>query len=249
MTATDTRRPTFREPHSGFNRVPFIQTCTIDLSGVLSSGLICNLSILGVYLHLEVPLEVGREVNLIFRLPDDGAAIEAHARVCWSNDVPPTRANGLPLGCGLRFLRVAPDDLRRIALLVADFLVAPQDQVQLGVGQPYTGRLRIPFITSCTLTGKFGTRHGSVCNLSIVGVYVAVRELPAAGARGRIAFALPGEDGAFDAEFKVVWQNPDFPHRVHALPPGCGLLFEALPERERDLLSDFVQDYLQAVVD
>jgi len=239
----------FRQPYSGFNRVPFVRTCTLTWNGLETTCLICNLSILGVYVHLEAALELGQEVTLRFRLADDGLEIEAVAVVAWVNEVPPESAAGLPLGCGMRFVRVAPADLRRIATLVAEFLVAPQEQVQVGIEQPFTGRVRIPFITPCTLSGRFGTRHGSVCNLSTLGVYVAVAEIPASGARGSITFHLPGNDLELTSGFKVTWQNPDFPNRVHALPPGCGLLFEQLGAQEEKLIAAFVNDYLQVVAD
>ncbi len=237
----------FRQPYSGFNRVPIIRTCTLESDGLATTCLICNLSILGVYLHLEEAPARGREVNLRFHLADDGPEIEAAAVVTWVNEVPPEGAGGLPLGCGLRFVRVDPTHLRQIAALVAEFLAAPQVRVQVGVEQPFTGRVRIPFITPCTLAGRFGVRHGSVCNLSTLGAYVAIDEIPARGARGSITFHLPGDARELTTEFKVTWQNPDIPKRVHALPPGCGLLFEQLGEREEKLLAGFVNDYLQAV--
>ncbi len=236
----------FRQPRSGFNRVPFVQSCTLAWEGVESASLVCNLSILGVYIHLDhlgVPLERDHEVTLRFRLPDGGPEIEAVAGVTWVNDVAPADGTGLPRGCGLRFLRVAPDDLRRIAALVSSFLAAPQEQAAVGVGQPFTGRPRIPFIAACTLTGKFGTRQGSLCNLSVVGVYVALADIPATGARGRISFEIPGATPQFAADFRVTWQNPAFPVRAHALPPGCGLCFEHLGEREEGLLIGLVSAY------
>ena len=239
----------FRLPRSGFDRVPFIRACTLEADGFESTAMICNLSILGVYLHLESPPDRKREVTLRFRLLDDGPEIEAAAVVTWVNDVSPEGVAALPGGCGLRFLRVAPDDLRRIAALIADFLAAPREQMRVGIEQPFTGRVRIPFITTCTLSGKFGTRQGSVCNLSIVGVYVAIGQIPAPGARGRIAIHLPGRGDEFRAEFRVTWQNPDFPKRVHALPPGCGLKFENLGVQEVGQLAALIQDYLQTVAD
>ena len=235
-----------RQPRSGFNRVPFVQSCTLAWDGVESASLVCNLSILGVYIHLEAPLERDHEVTLRFRLPDDGPEIQAVAVVTWVNEIAPADAMGLPRGCGLRFLRVAPDDLRRVAALVASFLAAPREQAAIGVRQPFTGRARIPFIAPCILTGRFGTRHGSLCNLSVVGVFVALADIPATGARGGISFLLPRASGEFAADFRVTWQNPAFPLRAHALPPGCGLCFENLGEREEGLLLGLVHAYQQA---
>jgi len=238
----------YRQPRSGFSRVPFIQACTVTWDGVETACLVCNISILGVYLHLEAPLERRREVMLRFQLADEGPEIEAAAVVTWVNEIPPEGATGLPLGCGLRFLRVAADDLRRIAALVAAYVAAPQEHAGVGVGQPFTGRVRIPLIAACTLSGRFGIRHGSLCNLSVLGVYVALEDMPALGARGRISFLLPGAIEEFRAEVRVCWQNPAFPARAHALPPGCGLCFENLEPQQEDLLRRLVTDYQRKLV-
>lgn len=216
--------------------------------GLETVCLVCNLSILGVYLHLDAPLDRHREVTLRFRLADDGPEIVAAAVVTWINDTAPEGPADLPLGCGLRFLRVEPDALRRIAALVAAFVAAPQEQAGAGVGQPFTGRARIPLITDCTLTGRFGTRHGSLCNLSVLGVYVALDDMPALGAHGRVSFHLPGVDEEFSADIRVCWQNPAFPARAHALPPGCGLCFENLDESQVELLAGLVRDYQHSLV-
>lgn len=248
IQATEKRPTVYRQPRSGFNRVPFVQSCTVAWDGVETNCLVCNLSILGVYLHLEAPLERHREVTLRFRLADEGAEIEAAAVVTWVNEEPADGPTGLPPGCGLRFLRVAPEDLRRIAALVAAYLAAPQEQAGAGVGQPFTGRVRIPLITACTLTGRFGKRHGSLCNLSVLGVYVALEDMPALGARGRISFLLPGAAEEFSADVRVCWQNPEFPARAHALPPGCGLCFENLGAREEAVLSRLVKEYQRSLV-
>lgn len=237
----------YRQPHSGFSRVPFVQSCTVTWDGLETECLVCNISMLGVYLHLAAPLERRREVTLRFRLADEGAEIEAAAVVTWVNETPPDGATGLPPGCGLRFLRVAPDDLRRIAALVAAYVAAPQAHAGAGVGQPFTGRVRIPLITACTLTGRFGTRHGSLCNLSVLGVYMALEDMPAMGAHGRISFLLPGASEEFRADVRVCWQNPEFPARAHALPPGCGLCFENLEAKQEELLRGVVSDYQRTV--
>lgn len=237
----------YRQPRSGFNRVPFVQSCTVTWDGVETGCLVCNISLLGVYLHLEAPLERRREVTLRFRLADEGPEVEAAAVVTWVNEAPPEGATGLPPGCGLRFLRVAPDDLRRIAALVATYVAAPQEHAGAGVGQPFTGRVRIPLITACTLTGRFGSRKGSLCNLSMLGVFMALEDMPAMGARGRVAFRLPGIAEEFRADVRVSWQNPAFPVRAQALPPGCGLCFENLETEQVELLRAVVSDYQRAL--
>ena len=95
----------FRQPHSGFNRVPFVQACTVVWDGLETSCLTCNLSILGLYVHLEAPLERSREVTVRFRLPDEGPEIEAAATVTWVNEEPPDGPADLPPGWAGRMCR------------------------------------------------------------------------------------------------------------------------------------------------
>ena len=72
---------------------------------------------------------------------------------------------------------------------------------------------------------------------------MALEDMPALGAHGRISFHLPGAIEEFRAEVRVCWQNPEFPARAHALPPGCGLCFENLEPQQEDLLRGLVTDY------
>src|SRR5262245_19451967 len=127
-------------PHSGFHRVPFVQLCDVEADGTRRRGIICNLSILCAYVHLENPPEIGSEVVLSFGLPADGGLVLAGSRMTWLNDTPAENVTALPIGCGLRFLSVAPSDVRRIAGLVQAFLAAPAGETQLGVGIPKSGK-------------------------------------------------------------------------------------------------------------
>ena len=47
----------FRAPATGFLRVPFVQRCEIEVDGERRPGLTCNLSLLGLYVHLAEPPE------------------------------------------------------------------------------------------------------------------------------------------------------------------------------------------------
>ena len=235
-----------RTPHSGFHRVPFVQLCDLDTGTARRRGLICNLSILGAYVHIDDPPAAGSEVGLSFRLPDDGALVLAGARVSWVNDSPAEHVTALPVGCGLRFVSVAPDDVRRVAGLVQAFLTAPAGEAQVGVGLPPSGKVRIPFIAACEFAGDQGKTEGSLCNLSTLGVYAALDRIPGLGERGRIRFPVPGRAQPFSARVTVAWSNPEFERRMLALPPGCGLRFEELNPFDQALLTRLVDDYLAA---
>lgn len=232
----------YRRPHSGFVRVPFVQTCVVTVRGRQEQGMVCNLSMLGVYIHLENRPEEGEEIDLAFELPDGGGRFEASAVVTWVNDAPAESAAALPAGCGLRFSSVAPADLRRVAAIVAAFQHEPRPL--WGVTQPSSGRVRIPFVASCAVSCSAGLIEGTVCNLSMLGVYVAVDPPPEPGESVVVAFRLPGIEGLFERSAVVAWQNLDRAQHLHALPAGCGLRFVELFAEDQLALAKLIDDYL-----
>lgn len=234
----------YRRPQSGYHRVPFVQICGVDSGGFRRRALICNLSVLGAYIHDDRPPAIGSDLTITFRLPDDGALVLAEASVTWVNDDPAASVTALPRGFGARFTSVAPDDVRRIAGLVAAFVAAPREQAQAGVGVPHTGKVRIPFIAACELEGEGGPARGSVCNLSTLGIYAALDRIPEVGERGRVRFPIPGRARPLSARVTVAWSNPEFDSRMLALPPGCGLRFEDLTVFDEAVLTQLVEEYL-----
>lgn len=236
----------FRQQLSGFHRVPFAQACDFDYRDFRTRALICNLSALGAYVHIYNPPPVGSPVALSFRLPDDGTLVLAAARVTWIHDAPAENPTALPLGCGVRFVTVAPEDVRRISALVEAFLKSPHGEAQVGVGLPPSGKVRIPFVAPCVFEGEAGTAQGSVCNVSALGVYAALDRIPEVGERGRITFEVPGMAEPFAALASVAWDNPEYPRRMRALPPGCGMRFEGLTPVHDAVLAALVDGYLSA---
>lgn len=232
-----------REPESRFSRVPYIAACTVRMEGREVRGLICNLSVLGLYVQVDpVP---DQDLELLFNLPDGGEPIEATASVTWVNDVPPDSMIALPVGCGLRFLEMAPADHQRVERVVRAFQAQPEPLV--GLAQPRSGLVRVPWISPCTVTGAFGSARGTTCNLSAAGVYVAVEPVPEVGQKVSVSLALPRHRKAFQRDAVVTWQNLERPDRPHAMPPGCGLRFEGLSDPDRALLSSLVSEYLVAL--
>ena len=111
----------YRSSRTGFNRVPFVAGCTLELDGELLSGVTCNLSVLGLYLNIDPLPPQGAHVRVCFRLPDGGDPIEGEARVTWVNDEPVRAIGDLPPGCGLRFVSLDPSHLKRLASVIAAF--------------------------------------------------------------------------------------------------------------------------------
>lgn len=231
----------YRQPRSGFTRIPYVQTCRVTVDGEERSGLLCNISVLGVYLHLEPRPEIGTGLEIEFPLPDGGPPISARASVTWVNEAPPDRVEELPQGCGLRFTALAPEEVRRLSALVAKFVAAPLPLA--GRSESRAEKVRIPFVAPCVLSGLDGPRRASVCNLSRDGIYVSVEPVPATGTAVIVAFRLPGMEEAFERVAVVAWRNPEGPGRVHALPPGCGLRFSGLTGEDSARLAALVDEY------
>jgi Tfp pilus assembly protein PilZ len=111
-------------PHSGYTRIPYVQPCTID--GVLS-GVICNISLAGLYVAVDPIPVYGHTVTLAMRLPGVDAPIELQAEVAWIDPDEPAKVESLPVGCGLRFATLPADVAQAIVALVDDFLSIPRE--------------------------------------------------------------------------------------------------------------------------
>lgn len=226
-----------------FKRIPLIAQGSLTCRGETLDALVCNLSVLGVYLTLEAVPEEGERVALRFVPPDGKGALACEAEVTWSNPEPPERVDSLPPGCGLRFASMAPADLDRIEALIVDYrnavtpLIAPTP--------PNSGFTRIPYVQPCRLVTETGATRAVVCNLSTLGVYVAVDPIPPFESRVRVSFALPQLAMPLTAECIVAWVNPDEPMEVESLPTGCGLRFEALADEWRLRIERLVEEYLK----
>jgi len=231
----------YRQPRSGFTRIPYVQQCALRVEDREIEALLCNLSLLGAFLHAEPELSPGTPVRLLFSLPDGEAAIDAAAIVTWINRREPDDSAGLPAGFGLRFTALAAGEIRRIAALVGAFHAEPRPL--LSRPEPQTEKLRIPFVAPCVVATAGGVARGNVCNLSAQGVYVHAEPIPESGDSVILSFRLPGLAEAFERAAVVTWRNPEGPSRVRALPPGFGLRFANLSTTDRSRLRQLVDEY------
>lgn len=231
----------YRQPRSGFTRIPYVQQCVVRVEEREIEALLCNLSLLGVFLHAEPELAPGTPVRLRFSLPDGEGAIDTAASVTWINRSEPSDSAGLPSGYGLRFTGLAAGEIRRIAALVGAFHSEPRPL--LSRPEPQTEKLRIPFVAPCVVSSAGGIAKGNVCNLSAQGVYVNAEPIPATGDSVIVAFRLPGLGEAFERAAVVTWRNPEGPSRVRALPPGFGLRFANLSPSDRGVLHRLVAEF------
>lgn len=228
------------QPHTGFTRIPYAQRCRVTRGGATVEGVLCNISVLGVYLTIEPIPPEGEEIRLSFMMPGGGDPVDTAAVVTWQNP-DEQRAEGLPPGCGVRFQGLRPPDQKRIEKLVADYRSA----LPLGVGaaQPYSGFVRVPYLHRCQLMVGAKPHVGVVCNVSALGVYVAVDVIPEVGSNVEVSFMLPRESRRFTSPAVVTWRNPPEAPRVDRMPPGCGLRFLTLPAEERARIERLVLEY------
>jgi len=229
------------QPHTGFTRIPYAQRCRVTHGGTMTEGVLCNISVLGVYIAIEPVPEAGTEVELSFMLPGGGDPVDAKGTVIWQNPENPERAEMLPPGCGIRFVSLSRPDLRRIEQIVAEYKGA----LPMGVGaaQPYSGFVRVPYLHRCQLMSGRQPYVGVVCNVSALGVYVAVDAIPAVGESVEVSFMLPRDSRRFASPAVVTWRNPPEAPRVDRMPPGCGLRFLTLPAEERARIERLVLEY------
>src|SRR5438876_869427 len=73
-------------PSSGHVRIPTWEPCEVRVGDERREGSVWNLSLLGLYLAIDVPLPpVGEELDLTFTLTGDDRPLVCAARVAWQN--------------------------------------------------------------------------------------------------------------------------------------------------------------------
>jgi PilZ domain-containing protein len=230
---------------SPYVRIPYVRRGVLFRGERKTAAVLCNLSVLGVYVTFPAPAleempEPGEALQIAFLLPGDPAPVEADAVVTWHNADDPERAGGLPPGCGLRFVSLRPSDHHRIGALVHDYQHAAHPRVS--VPRPYSGFVRVPFVQPCLLAGAPGTWEGVLCNVSLVGAYVAVDPIPCAGERVRLAFHVSG-GRSLEVDGEVAWVNAEEPQLLDALPAGCGIRFLDPPGEACERLRALVDEH------
>ncbi len=183
----------------------------------------------------------GETVTVTFLLPDDPASVEAEATVTWQNLEERQDVDGLPSGCGLRFTALGPGYRQRIEELVRDYLHSARPKASPPA--PHSGLVRIPYVQPCLLVGGDATWEGALCNLSLLGAYVAVDPIPPKADTVRLLFRVPREEQPLEAPCEVVWENPQEPSQAESLPPGCGLRFTGLSPLARGRIDELILEY------
>jgi Tfp pilus assembly protein PilZ len=109
-----------------------------------------------------------------------------------------------------------------------------------------SGMLRVPFVRRCQLEFERGrTATAFVVNLNVLGAYVASDDMPLMGEPVICRFATPDNEIEVVADGVVAWVNPHQSHPVHSLPPGFGIRFERLTNRDRARIEATVRGYIE----
>jgi hypothetical protein len=111
------------------------------------------------------------------------------------------------------------------------------------IHQPNSKLWRVPFVRRCRVEWGGNTGDALCCNINTDGVYVAIHPIPPVGKTVQLRFELPGNAIPVVVEAEVCWENSAQAHKVHSLPPGCGLRFLDLPEPYRERIADLVKEY------
>ncbi len=114
-------------PYSGQRRIPFVTSCTLFTDSATSSyGVLCNLSLSGAFVAVEPTPPLKTRLRLAFSLPRIARPVVILCEVAWINPKGAAARDGLPPGCGLRFISLAQEALVRIGALIDEYTVTPR---------------------------------------------------------------------------------------------------------------------------
>ncbi len=104
--------------------------------------------------------------------------------------------------------------------------------------------LRIPFVRKAILLREGGEQETFLIDIGLQGVFVEAAEPLRHDERLQIRFSWPGSEVPFQAHCRVAWWHADgAPLASKSLPPGAGLQFTELPDRDRERLREFLVEY------
>jgi Tfp pilus assembly protein PilZ len=218
-------------------RVPFVHGCLLTTRSRTRGGLVCNLSVLGVYVTLDEPLpERGDHVHLLVQLPGTNPVLEADTVVTWQNRAPASGADSLPAGVGLRFVALAPVYKERVDGLVQSHQTTAGANDLVQPNMPHAGPRRVPCVQRCSFESRAGRVDTLLCNISRLGAYVTIDPAPEKGEAVKVTFEAPTDGTSLELSAVVAWRNPPERKGVDPLAPGCGVRFVDLStEDERRL--------------
>ena len=105
-------------------------------------------------------------------------------------------------------------------------------------------KLRIPFVHKAALTRGGVTEERFIVDVGLAGVFVERPEALAVGEAVVVSFQMPGNAIPIVSRCRVAWNHThDHPLSSKHLPPGVGLQFVELSERDGALIREHVEAY------
>jgi hypothetical protein len=105
-------------------------------------------------------------------------------------------------------------------------------------------KLRIPYVHKAVLTRGGQQRDVFTIDVGLSGVYVELGDMPPVGERVSVRFLLPGNEIPIEAACRVAWRHGEGKAlSSKSLPPGVGLQFVELGERDKERVREHVLEH------
>ena len=102
-----------------YARIPKNFQVSYDVPEGVVTTYLSNISLGGVFIKTELPLEKGTHFSLRIELPDGGKELDIDCEVVWARFHAITTPKGkAPVGMGVKFLHISSEDRERIRSLL-----------------------------------------------------------------------------------------------------------------------------------
>jgi PilZ domain len=124
--------------------------------------------------------------------------------------------------------------------------VAPPDAAEALPPDPVLKRIRIPFIQRASVSIAGRREELFMVDLGLRGTFLERTAAIAPGEEIEIWFPLPGNEIPVHARCRVAWSRaPAGPPHVRGLPPGVGVEFVQMSERDGERIRQHLADHLR----
>ena len=107
-------------------------------------------------------------------------------------------------------------------------------------------KIRIPFIQRASVSVGGRREELFMVDLGLRGTFIERMEAIEPGEEIEISFALPGNEIPVRARCRVAWwRAPGDPRNTRALPPGVGVEFVEMSERDRERVRQRLAEHLR----
>jgi Tfp pilus assembly protein PilZ len=124
--------------------------------------------------------------------------------------------------------------------------VAPSLSAEALPPDPVLRKIRIPFIQRASVSVGGRREDLFMVDLGLRGTFLERMEAMAPGEEIEIWFTLPGNEIPVHARGRVAWwRPPGDPRRALGMPPGVGVEFVEMSERDGERVRQHLAEYLR----